>query len=397
MAGFFNRNKDYSLAIRQAQNRGASSSEIDQLRRERQNKIDANYGGNDPYRGRNDIMGPSSWAKRDHDNQVISKPGGTLYRPDGRPAVHNMGQSWRPGVDYAAEAQKYAAQGDWDAVDDVLRRRQDKINAQGGNDRGLSNLQLWNQLRGQHGYPVYGGGGQPSGGTVRPGGGGYRPGGSYEGFGGNPNSYLEELYRQQQAAAEAQLKARFEADSAQVRAHMASMDDFYDNLRNQQAAQNELERLRMNELGVASGLNTGTFGQLALGQSGLYQNEFAGIGRQQAADKAESQWKLQQLESAYRSAVEESRAKGQADLMDALYREFTRQMEVREQQRREERERQEREERYRRELAEQGRKEALERAKLLAGHGDFSGYEALGYSADEREAMRREWVRTHLK
>lgn len=51
MAGYYNKNKDYSLAIKQAQDRGASQAEINQLRRERQNKIDAQYGGRDPYRG----------------------------------------------------------------------------------------------------------------------------------------------------------------------------------------------------------------------------------------------------------------------------------------------------------------------------------------------------------
>lgn len=384
MAGFFNRNKDYSLAIRQAQNRGASSAEINQLRKERQNKIDAQYGGSDPYRGPHNIMGLSSWAKRNRDNEIISRPGGTLYYSDGRPAVHHAGQSWRPDVDYAAQAKHYAQQGDWDAVDDVLHRRQDKINAQGGNDRGLSNLQLWNQLRAEQGFPVYADSG-------------HRPGGNDGDYGSDPAYYLERLYRQRQAQEEARLRASYEADAAKIQANLASMDDFYDELRNQQAAQNELERMRMNELGVANGLNTGTFGQLSLGQSMAYQDQFADIGRQQAESKADSQWKLAQLESSYRNAVEQSRAKGEAELMDALYREFTRQMEAQERQRREERQRQERQTAYEKELAAQTRREALERAKLLGSHGDFSGYAALGYTEAERKAMRREWERTHLK
>lgn len=59
-SGYYNPNTDYSLAIKNAQNNGASQSYISQLQQERQNKIDAMYGGSDPYKGSSDIMGSGS-------------------------------------------------------------------------------------------------------------------------------------------------------------------------------------------------------------------------------------------------------------------------------------------------------------------------------------------------
>ena len=58
--GYYNPNLDYSLEIKKAHDAGASQSYIDQLRQERQNKIDAKYGGVDPYKGTSDIMGKGS-------------------------------------------------------------------------------------------------------------------------------------------------------------------------------------------------------------------------------------------------------------------------------------------------------------------------------------------------
>ncbi len=55
--GYYNPNKDYSSAILNAQKSGASQQVISQLQQERQNKINAEYGGVDPYKGTENIMG----------------------------------------------------------------------------------------------------------------------------------------------------------------------------------------------------------------------------------------------------------------------------------------------------------------------------------------------------
>lgn len=64
MAGYYDKNKDYSLEIVKAQQRGDSKESIDKLRQERQNKIDSTYGGKDPYQGKNDVMGTGGSSNR---------------------------------------------------------------------------------------------------------------------------------------------------------------------------------------------------------------------------------------------------------------------------------------------------------------------------------------------
>lgn len=143
--GGYDPNRDYSKAIMDAQKQGASSGYINQLRQERQNKINAQYGGRDPYRGSANIMG-SGWSQRDRDRETISQPGGQLYYADGRKAVHNMGRPWEAGVDYSALAEQYAQKGNWDAVDDLLMRRAAKMQETGSRGGGRSNLSIWHDL-----------------------------------------------------------------------------------------------------------------------------------------------------------------------------------------------------------------------------------------------------------
>lgn len=61
------------------------------------------------------------------------------------------GGSAPAGVDYHQQAIDAAARGDWGSVASALNQRQQKINTQGGNDRGMSNSQILQQLREQYG------------------------------------------------------------------------------------------------------------------------------------------------------------------------------------------------------------------------------------------------------
>ena len=54
-------------------------------------------------------------------------------------------------VDYHQQAIDAAARGDWGAVSAALDARQQKINAQGGNDRGTSNADIYQSLLKQYG------------------------------------------------------------------------------------------------------------------------------------------------------------------------------------------------------------------------------------------------------
>lgn len=106
MAGYWDKNKDYSLEIVKAQQRGDSQESIDKLRQERQNKIDATYGGKDPYQGKNDIMGNGGSGNRGNSG---SSSGSSQTATGGTPYVkgpgYGTGGYTTPGIYGAANLQ----------------------------------------------------------------------------------------------------------------------------------------------------------------------------------------------------------------------------------------------------------------------------------------------------
>lgn len=408
-SGGYDPNRDYSKAIIDAQRRGASASEIASLQQQRQNKINAQYGGRDPYRGSVNIMGS--------DRDIISRPGGQLYYDDGRKAVHNMGRPWEAGVDYSALAEQYAQKGNWDAVDDLLMRRAAKMQETGSQGGGRSNIDIWHDLNQRYNGPdsgmslndmysgaqkAYGPGGKWSGNNAFPppdwsipqGGGNLDYGaGALPGIPGqnSADAYLRELYRQKMAAEEAQLKAAYDQNLGRLQAQDDLIGSTYAQQRNQAAAQNELERMRMAEMGIAQGLNTGATGQLALSQSGAYQGVLGGLAQQEAQDRAESQRAMSDLLAKYQSNLSASTAQNQAQLADALYQEYVRaqeqalaQAQREEEARRWQTEYDENNRRWQMEwdaqMKERERQNALERAQFYASQGDLSAYRALGWN-----------------
>lgn len=114
MAGYWDKNKDYSLEIVKAQQRGDSQESIDKLRQERQNKIDATYGGKDPYQGKNDIMGNGGSGNRGNSGS----PGGSSQTATGgTPYVkgpgYGTGGYTTPGIYGAANLQPTDMSGYW--------------------------------------------------------------------------------------------------------------------------------------------------------------------------------------------------------------------------------------------------------------------------------------------
>lgn len=71
--------------------------------------------------------------------------GGSSYTPS---SPYSGGSA--ASRDYHQEAKDAAARGDWSAVTRALAARQEKINAQGGNDRGTSNAQILANLQSQY-------------------------------------------------------------------------------------------------------------------------------------------------------------------------------------------------------------------------------------------------------
>lgn len=109
-----------------------------QLIQERENKIKYKYGGAEP-----NMTGS---------NQKFSDSYGGRPSRGGTSFDNNFAQNqFEVGRNYADDAIRHAAAGDWGAVERDLIQRQAKIDAQGGNNRGLTNEQLLQQLKNQYG------------------------------------------------------------------------------------------------------------------------------------------------------------------------------------------------------------------------------------------------------
>lgn len=111
----FDKNVDYTLAIKQAKESGAGEGLIKQLETERQNKINAMYGGQDPDRGGSSSGGSSS---------------------KGGSSGSSSGKSYDKNVDYSLAIKNAEKSGASQATIDKLKEeRQNKINDKyGGKD-----------------------------------------------------------------------------------------------------------------------------------------------------------------------------------------------------------------------------------------------------------------------
>lgn len=113
----FDKNVDYNLAIKQAKESGAGEGVIKQLETERQNKINAMYGGVDPNKGGNSSGGGSSSSKGNSSSGSSSK-------------------GYDSNVDYSLAIKNAEKNGaSQSTIDKLKAERQNKINDKyGGKD-----------------------------------------------------------------------------------------------------------------------------------------------------------------------------------------------------------------------------------------------------------------------
>lgn len=246
--------------------------------------------------------------------------------------------------DSAAHNEAYAAakRGDWDAVGNAINKISDAgpVDAYGKHDLTDANKYL-SELADEFGYnsknyydkkyeQAYGDGASKQSGTIAGIGGaagGATP--SAVGSGWNDASqYLKEMYAQKNAAELAALKSTYEQNVADSMAQDNLISAAYDEQRNQAAAQNDLQRMYMNEYGIMRGLNTGSSGQMALAQSAAYQGNMAQLGAQEAQSLADNALTREKLAIAYSNAVDQAAAEGDYQLAQALYNEYVRQDEL---------------------------------------------------------------------
>ena len=154
-------------------------------------------------------------------------------------------------------------------------------------------------------------------------GGGY--GGGYSMDISDASQYLRDMYAQQLQAELAALKSTYEQNLADISANDDLISAAYDRQRNQAAAQNDLQRMQMNEYGLMRGLGSGASGQMALAQSAALQGNLAQIGTQEAQSLSDNALNRQNLTTAYRNAADQAAAEGNAQMASALYDEYVRQ------------------------------------------------------------------------
>lgn len=197
---------------------------------------------------------------------------------------------------------------------------------------------------------------------------------------------INEMYAMQQEQMMAQAQAEYDRAIAELEHGRAQIPGYYQSAARTAAGQNAIERRAMNEQFAAMGLNTGTHGQAALSHSIAGQNQQAAIRQAEADALAEIEFARAQMMAEYQAAVRDAILSNNIAKAEALYNEALRLDQAAVQNAMNQAQ-----------LDYQARMEELAmleaRAEMLASIGDFSGYAALGYSAEEIAALEAAWQR----
>ena len=140
--------------------------------------------------------------------------------------------------------------------------------------------------------------------------------------------YLEDMFAQNLESELAALKSAYDTNVAELESQNDKIAEQYRAARNQAAAQNEIEKQSMNERALATGLNTGTSGQIALAQNMAYQGNLGNLYASQAQDQAAGNRALAELLREYNTNVNRTTANINAQKAEAIYNELIRQEEM---------------------------------------------------------------------
>lgn len=194
------------------------------------------------------------------------------------------------------------------------------------------------------------------------------------------SDYINELYDARQKAALAALEAEYQKSTAALDKEAAAIPAYYYEAARQAAGLAAREKQAMNQGFAASGLNTGAAGQAAIAQSNVMQSEQNAIRQAEAQALADIEADRTALALQYQAEIRQAILNNETEKAQALYEEAVRvddslvstalnQASLNAQ-------------------AQSRQLEALKaQAEMMAGIGDFSGYAALGYSADQIAAL----------
>lgn len=224
------------------------------------------------------------------------------------------------------------------------------------------------------------------------------------------NTMYDNNYRARTAALEAAYNQK-NMDYDRAESQVAPV---YDTQRNDLATQFEIARQNMGERAAANGINSGTGTQIALSQQNEFLRDYGNLNKAEAQARSEIAFERAKASAAYRDAVAQALAENDVERAKALYNEAVRVdnglVSVSQAQTALNMERASAllSEAQRvdsgtvsasnSQIALDMQREATEWAKLqdqadnLAKFGDFSGYEALGYTPDQIAQMRTIWA-----
>lgn len=158
------------------------------------------------------------------------------------------------------------------------------------------------------------------------------------------------------------LKAAYDQNLSDREAARGKIGESYQAAGNDLQAQYERDRRSLNEQAAASGINTGAGSQQNLALRSVYDRDVGALRGQEAAAYTEADREIANLGVQYRAAVQQAQAEGDYRKMAALLDGYN-----------------------------QARQEAMQKAQLLAGFGNFSGYEGI-FDQDQISSMRDTWI-----
>ncbi len=173
---------------------------------------------------------------------------------------------------------------------------------------------------------------------------------------------INDLYNKQYDANAANLRATYDRNVSDAAAAQQKIAPQYQTQANQMAAQYERNRRNMNLQNMNNGMGTGTAVQQQEALNNAYQKNYAGLRGQELQAQTDAGQKMVNLGTDYQNALASARADAENKKAAALISDQNNQNNWYDNQ-----------------------------AKIMAGYGDFSGYERL-YGKDAAQQMRDVWI-----
>ena len=173
---------------------------------------------------------------------------------------------------------------------------------------------------------------------------------------------IGDIYNKQYDSQAAQLKTAYDKNVSDAQAAQQKIAPQYQTQANQMAAQYERNRRNMNLQAMNAGLGTGAAVQQQNALNNVYQRNYAGLRGQEAQAQTDASQKLVNLGAEYQNQLAAARAEAENKKAAAQVEDYNKQNDWYDQQ-----------------------------AKLMAGFGNFAGYENL-YGKDAADKMKEVWI-----